>query len=127
MVRDGHRGIIRFASAVAIVAALLTGTSGRAETKAPVPAFEQSTELAVPCLVMPERNANGKFAYVFRDRTYYFCCKDCLAEFKASPDEYIEAAARGDAGQITGDFLSRHGGPNATAGLGALGSVIVVL
>lgn len=51
--------------------------------------FEQSDVLAIPCPVMPEKSARGRYSLVHDGRTHYFCCADCIADFRASPARYL--------------------------------------
>lgn len=41
------------------------------------------------CPVMPTEKVSTEYSYVYEDKTYYFCCGDCLAEFKKSPGKYV--------------------------------------
>lgn len=51
--------------------------------------FEQSDTLAIPCPVMPEKSARGRYSLVHDGRTYYFCCADCLSDFRTYPARYL--------------------------------------
>ncbi len=46
---------------------------------------------AITCPVSGEAIKNTARAprYTYRGKTYYFCCKDCLTKFKASPATYL--------------------------------------
>jgi YHS domain-containing protein len=41
-------------------------------------------------LICPVMNMEAKkeINYTYKGKKYYFCCKDCLAKFKANPKKY---------------------------------------
>ncbi|MDD5686628.1 MAG: cupredoxin domain-containing protein [Elusimicrobia bacterium] len=41
------------------------------------------------CPVMPNEKASEKNSYIYKNKTYYFCCPDCLGKFKSDPEKYI--------------------------------------
>ena len=40
------------------------------------------------CIVEKEHEADPKVTYEYKGKTYHFCCKDCVEEFKKNPDKY---------------------------------------
>ncbi len=38
-------------------------------------------------MVIKEEEAKAKYDY--NGKTYYFCCEECLDEFKKNPEKYI--------------------------------------
>lgn len=48
--------------------------------------IEADEDLGI-CPVMRGR-ASSKYSYVYRDKTYYFCCRGCIEEFKKNPEKY---------------------------------------
>lgn len=38
-------------------------------------------------MVVKEEDAREKYEY--KGKTYYFCCSDCLDEFKKNPEKYL--------------------------------------
>ena len=49
-----------------------------------------STSVSTEKLVCPVMNMEAKkeINYTYKGKKYYFCCKDCLAKFKANPKKY---------------------------------------
>lgn len=43
------------------------------------------------CIVEKEHEADPKVTYEYKGKTYHFCCKDCVAEFKKDPEKYSAA------------------------------------
>jgi YHS domain-containing protein len=41
------------------------------------------------CAVM-DMQGKKEINYKYKGKTYYFCCKDCLAKFKADPVKYAK-------------------------------------
>jgi YHS domain-containing protein len=41
------------------------------------------------CAVM-DMQGKKEINYKYKGKTYYFCCKDCLAKFKADPEKYAK-------------------------------------
>jgi Cu+-exporting ATPase len=50
----------------------------------------------------------------FQDRTYYFCSQQCLRDFEAQPDRYVESAKPEVADRA--DSLEQHEPPYTKAG-----------
>lgn len=48
-------------------------------------AAEESQE----CLVMPGRKADPRHSLVYKSKTYFFCCEECVADFRATPEHYL--------------------------------------
>ena len=44
------------------------------------------------CPVMTSRDAKREFSTSYEGGNVYFCCKNCLAKFKANPKKYHAAA-----------------------------------
>ena len=38
---------------------------------------------------MPNEKASKENSYIYKDKTYYFCCPACIKEFKNNPEKYI--------------------------------------
>ncbi|MFH2070496.1 MAG: heavy metal-binding domain-containing protein [Elusimicrobiota bacterium] len=53
------------------------------------PAEKPSKKKLGLCPVMPTEEASAEYSYVYKGRTYYFCCGDCLVAFKKSPGKYV--------------------------------------
>ena len=43
------------------------------------------------CAVEQEHEADAKITYAWNGKTYAFCCKECIDEFKKSPEKYKNA------------------------------------
>ena len=43
------------------------------------------------CAVEQDQEADPKITYVWNGKTYAFCCKDCIADFKKNPEKYKNA------------------------------------
>lgn len=41
------------------------------------------------CPVIPTEEASKEYSYVYKGKTYYFCCTDCIEKFKGTPEKYI--------------------------------------
>ena len=54
--------------------------------------FEQSDVLAIPCPVMPEKPAQSRHSLQHNGKTYYFCCSECVADFRRDPERYTSHA-----------------------------------
>lgn len=39
-----------------------------------------------PVMKMP---ASKEYSYIYKGKTYYFCCSECPKQFKANPEKYI--------------------------------------
>ncbi len=56
----------------------------------------QPVATAIPvnmnCMVEKDDKANPAITYDYQGKTYAFCCKDCLAEFKKDPQKYLASA-----------------------------------
>ena len=59
------------------------------------PATQPTTQPAKPvnkfCAVEQDHDADPKVTYVWNGKTYAFCCKDCIDEFKKDPQKYKNA------------------------------------
>jgi YHS domain-containing protein len=59
------------------------------------PATQPATQPAKPvnknCAVEQEHEADAKLTYAWNGKTYAFCCKDCIDEFKKNPEKYKNA------------------------------------
>ena len=49
---------------------------------------------SVKCPVLPSRDANRELFATVEGGKVFFCCKNCLAKFKANPDQYQAAAKK---------------------------------
>lgn len=45
------------------------------------------------CPVMPDHKAKADRVVEYHDKTYGFCCKQCMKKFKADPEKYIARMA----------------------------------
>ena len=52
-------------------------------------ATSKVTEEKLVCPVM-KMDAKKEINYTYKGKKYYFCCKDCLAKFKANPEKYTK-------------------------------------
>jgi YHS domain-containing protein len=43
------------------------------------------------CAVEQDQEIDPKITYVWNGKTYGFCCKDCIADFKKNPEKYKNA------------------------------------
>jgi YHS domain-containing protein len=55
-------------------------------------------EKMVRCATHPQeiRPASGMVKVLLRGKTYYLCCNDCAARFRADPDPYIRELERAE-------------------------------
>ena len=44
------------------------------------------------CAVMHEDEIDPAVTYVYKGKTYGFCCKDCIPKFKSNPEKYAKNA-----------------------------------
>ena len=76
---------------------LATGILLAADAKAPAkaPATQPTTQPAKPfnkfCAVEQDQEIDPKITYLWNGKTYGFCCKDCVADFKKNPEKYKNA------------------------------------
>jgi YHS domain-containing protein len=62
-----------------------TTTQVQKTKEAKVTAKKSDSKLVCAVMNMPaKKNIN----YTYKGTKYYFCCKDCLAKFKADPEKY---------------------------------------
>jgi len=59
------------------------------------PATQPTTQPAKPfnkfCAVEQDQEIDPKITYFWNGKTYGFCCKDCIADFKKNPQKYKNA------------------------------------
>jgi len=76
---------------------LATGVLIAADVKKDVrkPATQPTTQPSKPvnknCAVEQDHEADAKITYAWNGKTYAFCCKDCIDEFKKNPEKYKNA------------------------------------
>jgi YHS domain-containing protein len=79
---------------IAVISGLsLVGCTSPAE-KGPSnsPAAVSSVPVNKYCPVDPTSAIDPKVTYMYNGKTYGFCCKDCIAEFKKDPAKYAAEA-----------------------------------
>ena len=84
---------------MAIVCSMVLGAGvlvgAEVKNAAKKPATQPSTQPAKPvnknCAVEQDHEADAKITYLWNGKTYAFCCKDCIAEFKKDPEKYKNA------------------------------------
>ena len=61
----------------------------------PIPATQPTTQPAKPvnkfCAIEQDHEIDPKITYAWNGKTYAFCCKDCIDEFKKNPEKYKNA------------------------------------
>ena len=62
-----------------------------AQKPATQPTTQPSKALNKYCAVEQDHEIDPKVTYVWNGKTYAFCCKDCIDEFKKNPDKYKNA------------------------------------
>jgi YHS domain-containing protein len=82
---------------LATVGLLLAGCAGNsaepsAAKDAPVPDTEPMQTAQVNCPVMGDPIDSEVFTE-HNGKRVYFCCKDCIAKFRANPDKYLSGEA----------------------------------
>ncbi|HEV8290496.1 MAG TPA: YHS domain-containing protein [Tepidisphaeraceae bacterium] len=88
---------MKFALSLVCSLALATGVVIAADAKkdAKKPATQPTTQPSKPvnkfCAVEQEHDADPKVTYSWNGKTYAFCCKDCIDEFKKNPEKYKNA------------------------------------
>ena len=55
------------------------------------PATQPSKPVNKNCAVEQEHEADAKLTYAWNGKTYAFCCKECIDEFKKHPEKYKNA------------------------------------
>jgi YHS domain-containing protein len=73
--------------------ALATGVLIAADVKkdAKKPATQPTKPVNKNCAVEQDHEADAKVTYAWNGKTYAFCCKDCIDEFKKNPEKYKNA------------------------------------
>ena len=82
-----------------VVCSLLLATGLLIAADAPLPAKKPATQPATQpakpvnknCAVEQDHEADAKLTYAWNGKTYAFCCKDCIDEFKKNPEKYKNA------------------------------------
>ena len=52
------------------------------------PAFAQFNKSAT-CPIMPDEKVQEKYHCDYQGKTYYFCCRPCIKQFKKNPEKYL--------------------------------------
>lgn len=104
------------ATAIALTFALTASATAQTKT-----ADTKGKKPVLTCPVSGETIENPAKAlrYTYKGKTYYFCCKDCLAKFKASPATYLNrkpAKANAQAQQATKACCSSEQGGSCCSG-----------
>jgi YHS domain-containing protein len=68
-----------------------TSPAQKAESNQTLPAVS-SVPVNKYCPVDPTSVIDPKVTYMYNGKTYGFCCKDCIAEFKKNPAKYAADA-----------------------------------
>ena len=68
-----------------------TSPAQKAESNQPLPVVS-SLPVNKYCPVDPTSPIDPKVTYMYNGKTYGFCCKDCIPEFKKNPAKYAAEA-----------------------------------
>ena len=84
--------------AFSLICSLMLGAAifaADAKDAAKKPATQSTTQPAKPinkfCAVEQDQEIDPKITYAWNGKTYAFCCKDCINEFKKNPEKYKNA------------------------------------
>jgi len=72
---------------------LIAADAKRPEAKKPAtqPTTQPTRPVNKNCAVMQDHEADAKVTYLYKDKTYAFCCKECIGEFKKNPEKFKNA------------------------------------
>ena len=81
--------VILFAS-LTLATGVLIAADVKKDPKKPAtqPTTQPSKPVNKNCAVEQDHEADAKITYDWNGKTYAFCCKDCIDEFKKNPDKY---------------------------------------
>ena len=77
----------------ALAAGVLIAADVKKDSKKPAtqPTTQPSKPMNKFCAVEQDHEADAKVTYAWNGKTYAFCCKDCIDEFKKNPEKYKNA------------------------------------
>ena len=80
---------------ISVCALLAMGLLAKAEDTATTqPAIAAPTTAPVPfnkyCAVNTKDLVDPKVTLLYNGKVYGFCCEDCIKDFKANPDKYVD-------------------------------------
>ena len=80
--------------------------AGKLLATEPVDEIQPRNKDSVKCPVMPSRDANRDLFATAQGGKVFFCCKNCLAKFKANPEQYQAAVNKQMA--LTGQSVGKR-------------------
>jgi len=87
------RSVLTVICSLLLTTGLLIAADAKSDPKKP--ATQPTTQPAKPvnknCAVEQDHEADPKVTYSWNGKTYAFCCKDCIDEFKKNPEKYKNA------------------------------------
>ena len=87
------RVLITLCASLALAGAVLVAADVKGPAKKPAtqPTTQPSKPVNKNCAVEQDHEADPKVTYSWNGKTYAFCCKDCIDEFKKNPEKYKNA------------------------------------
>ena len=78
---------------LALAAGVLMAADAKNDPRKPAtqPTTQPTRAVNKNCAVEQDQEADPKITYVWNGKTYAFCCKDCIADFKKNPEKYKNA------------------------------------
>jgi P-type Cu+ transporter len=86
---------MKYALALCIALLMTTGFAHAQKAEKADKAKTTATEKAAMVCPVTGEDADPDVSYVYEGKTYYFCCKGCVAKFKKEPTKYVKASAKG--------------------------------
>jgi YHS domain-containing protein len=87
------RALIAVFASLALAGGVLVAADVKSAAKKPAtqPTTQPSKPVNKNCAVEQDHEADAKITYAWNGKTYAFCCKDCIDEFKKNPEKYKNA------------------------------------
>ena len=87
------RSVLTVPCSLLLTTGLLIAADAKSDPKKPVtqPATQPAKPVNKNCAVEQDHEADAKVTYAWNGKTYAFCCKDCIDEFKKNPEKYKNA------------------------------------
>ena len=87
------RFLLSLVCSLALATSVLLAADVKKDPKKPAtqPTTQPSKPVNKNCAVEQDHEADAKITYAWNGKTYAFCCKDCIDEFKKNREKYKNA------------------------------------
>jgi YHS domain-containing protein len=85
--------ILSMFCSLVVATGVLLAADAKNDAKKPAtqPTTQPTKAVNKNCAVEQDQEADPKITCVWNGKTYAFCCKDCIADFKKNPEKYKNA------------------------------------